>query len=392
MNQSTTNSEPSSADLPVSIQVSGRSPNGDFILSVLAKRTYCMVDNHWHVDEEQEPLFGDPVANAEHPALMERDTDLHAYKERTDVILKGHAYGRGRPSLTAGVRVADHRMMIHVSGDRIVERSAADRLRFSPPEPIEKVPLCYSHAYGGVDTLSEKKYGNPFLELADPYRGDGIDLAAASPFRYPRNAGGKGYLMEFDAATFEPIPLPNLEDPTQLLTPETLTYGDIDQWPKMPLPAATDWLDYGAFPRSALLGFVPLFDPALTTVREIEANFVPAEIWQEDFRGNASTYILGLNGASLPLQLPHLKGGEEIQLQGIHPEFEQWRFNLPNDVPTLRTDGRQGKLNETQSLIHTIVLNSDLQRLTILWRGSARALRPYMPEELDRMPFEVVWN
>ncbi|WP_372894662.1 DUF2169 domain-containing protein [Stieleria sp.] len=391
MNPSPSQPEPSTEELPVATQVSGRASNGDFILSVLAKRTYRMVDNHWYVDEEQEPLFGDPLANADHPALMQRDTDLHPQKEKTDVIIKGHAYGNGRTAFLAGVAIGEHRMMIHVSGDRIADRSPADRLQFSSPQPVDKIPLCYSRAYGGVDTVSEKKYGNPFLELAHQYRGTDIDLDAASPFRYPRNGGGMGYLMEFDPASFEPIPLPNLENPSQLLTPETLLYGDVDQWPLMPLPAATDWLDYGAFPRNALMGFVPLFDPQITTVLEIQAGYVPAEIWDEDFHGNPSTYIAGLNGASLPLQLPHLTGGEPVMLRDMHPQFEQWRFDLPGETPTLRTDGRQGKLNDTQPVIHTVVIDPDKQRMTILWRGSAKALRPYLPDELERMPFEVIW-
>ncbi|WP_182867486.1 DUF2169 domain-containing protein [Rhodopirellula sp. JC639] len=391
MNQSSSHATETD-ELPLATQVSGRSSNGDFILSVLAKRTYRWVDDHWHVDEEQEPLCGEPLANADHPALMERDSDLHPHKEKTDVIVKGHAYGDGRSAFLAGVDVNGHRMMIHVSGDRMADRTTTNRLYFSSPQPVEKVPLCFSRAYGGVDTLSEAKYGNPFLELADQYRGQEIDLEAASPFRYPRNAGGMGYLMELDPATFQPIPLPNLEAPSQLLTPETLTYGDIDQWPRMPLPAATDWVDYGMFPRNALMGFVPWFDPEIASVIEIEANYVPAEIWHEDFRGNPSTFIAGLNGAPLPLQLPHLTGGEQVMLRNIHPTHHQWGFTLPDEVPTLRTDGRQGKLNDTQAVIHTIVIHPDSGRLTTLWRGSAKALRPYLPEELERMPFEAIWN
>jgi hypothetical protein len=38
-----------------------------------------------------------------------------------------------------------------------------------------------------------------------------------------------------------------------------------------------------------------------------------------------------------------------------------------------------------------VVFEPDAMRLSIVWRGSAPALRPYLPEELKSMPLRVEW-
>jgi hypothetical protein len=92
------------------------------------------------------------------------------------------------------------------------------------------------------------------------------------------------------------------------------------------------------------------------------------------------------------LQLPLMRGDEGIGLENLHPRSPRFAFRLPGDRPRIWTDGRKGKLNETDPVIHTLVIYPDEEIFTILWRGSAPALRPYLPEELTSMPFRVVWS
>ena len=66
-------------------------------------------------------------------------------------------------------------------------------------------------------------------------------------------------------------------------------------------------------------------------------------------------------------------------------------MQLPGDRPKIWVDGRNGTLKPTTPVIHTIVIEPDEGRLSIVWRGSAPALRPYMDEELKTMPFKVEW-
>jgi hypothetical protein len=63
----------------------------------------------------------------------------------------------------------------------------------------------------------------------------------------------------------------------------------------------------------------------------------------------------------------------------------------PLDDGVLLLETFQGKLNKTKPVIHTVVFEPDHMRVSVVWRGSAPALRPYMPEELAKMPLKVEW-
>ena len=46
-------------------------------------------------------------------------------------------------------------------------------------------------------------------------------------------------------------------------------------------------------------------------------------------------------------------------------------------------------MNPTEPRLHTVLIEPDLERVTLVWCGSAPALRPYLPDELARMPLRV---
>jgi hypothetical protein len=43
-------------------------------------------------------------------------------------------------------------------------------------------------------------------------------------------------------------------------------------------------------------------------------------------------------------------------------------------------------------VVHTVLIEPDEMRLSIVWRGNAPALRPYSDEELAKMPLKVEWT
>ena len=97
------------------------------------------------------------------------------------------------------------------------------------------------------------------------------------------------------------------------------------------------------------------------------------------------------NGASLGLQSRHLHGGESCRLTNIHPKRKEFIFQLPKEMPKIKVDGRNGKLLNTNPVMHSVIIEPDENRLSIVWCGSAKAIRPYFEEELKTMPFEVNW-
>jgi hypothetical protein len=289
------------------------------------------------------------------------------------------------------VRVEQFEKRLLVIGDRRLGLNASNHPVFYEPGPVDRIPLRYSYAYGGTDQAAESKYGNPFTAVlegvADPAN---VDLGQAGLFHYPRNPSGRGYIVEATRSALSQVELPNLEDPADRLTPDRIVVGSPGAWPYMPLPQATDWVSYGWFPRQAYFGVVPLHAPLDGPIPEVTRGFVPPDLM--DMPKPTADWVFRIAcGASLGLQMPHLRGGERVLLEGIHPEKARFIFQLPSERPKMWTDGRKGRFNRTDPVIHTVVIEPDEHRLTLLWRGSAPALRPYLAEELESMPFRLEW-
>jgi hypothetical protein len=159
----------------------------------------------------------------------------------------------------------------------------------------------------------------------------------------------------------------------------------------MPLPQSTDWVHWGWFPRVAYFGAVPWHELGEHTVAESERGYAPADvlvdrpIWEKFDLRCAS-------GASLGLQVPYLRPDAVIGLVHIHASHSQFAVRLAGESPKIWTDGREGRLNETQPVIHTVVIEPDEGRLSVIWRGSASARRAYSLDELATMPFRATWS
>jgi len=382
----------SASEPAVARQMSGTDPSGANILAVLVKVTYLLLPGGRVVRaKEQLPLHEALVRDPEHPGVLADDTDLYPHKLATDVVLKGHAYAPS-PLARFGValRVNTAYKQIQVIGDRRCTLNSTGRIVFGAPEPVSTVPLRYDRAYGGEDVAATAKYGNPYEQLAR-YFGPGLASVRPSHWSYPRNPAGRGFLIESSKEAVEQLVLPNLEDPLDPLTPDRLICGRLQLWPRMPLPQAMAWVSGGWFPRLAYFGFVPEHEPPEHPLAEIARGYAPADILQDEPIAQKLDFRAA-NGASLGLQLPYLEGGEEIELSNLHPTAARVTFRLPRHRPKIWTDGRNGKLNETDPVIHSVIIEPDQDRFSIVWRGSAPALRPYMPEELDTMPFVVRWS
>ena len=375
---------------PDVLQVSGFDPEARPILSVLVKRTYQILpDGRANPASEQLPLRLDIENDEDNPRRFHRDTDAYPFKVRTDVVVHGAVEGRGRPSTTASVRVGNTLKAIAVFGDRKVALTGTGRLLFSDPEPIEKIPLRYDRAYGGIDQAAHDRHGNP-VEALNKYMNPPFDPFLASPYLYPRNHVGVGYLVEATAAAVDRLVLPNLEDPADLLSPDRLVVGASGRWPLMPIPQSFDWVDMGTFPRLAYAGVVHDHEPLRAPVAEVARGFAPANLLDEKPLEQQIDARF-TSGASLGLQVPYLMGGETCQLENIHPRQQVWSFRVPAERPEIKVDGRNGTLKDTSPVIHTLEIDAEKSLVSVLWRGSAAALRPYGDEELKTMPLLVRW-
>jgi hypothetical protein len=253
---------------------------------------------------------------------------------------------------------------------------------------VSKLPLSFRFADGGRDQVAEAKYGIPAAKHAELLAISRID--DLSPYLYPRNACGRGYLVELSREGVESLELPQLEEPEDRLTPRRLAAEQPQRWTEMPFPQSLGWLGYGWFPRISLMGVVPAHVSPTHRLFEVRKGWVAADILEEKPAERAFD-MRACNAASWGLQLPFLAGGEEVTLFNLSPLSSQLRFALPRERPEIWTDGRKGKFNETKPVMHALIIEPDRALLSIVWRGAAPALRPYTDEELAQMPLKVKW-
>lgn len=243
-------------------------------------------------------------------------------KPATDVVLHGHAYpsNQERTEGTVGVRVGPVRKVARVFGDRrVIPRMGFNAI--SEPEPFDRIPLIYEHAFGGRDQRH-----------ADPSR---------HSFE-PRNPVGRGYRDPDQGVKGEWL-LPNLEDPEHLYRspgdrPPPVGFGYV----------APDWP-----PRSAYAG---TYDKAWSDSRK---PLLPTDFDRRFF-----------NAASPGLVAPgYLVGDEPISVIGAS-ETGRVDFTLPGlPAPTCRVMLRRGKPAELQTVLDTVLIDMDSMALTLTWRA-----------------------
>jgi hypothetical protein len=197
-------------------------------------------------------------------------------------------------------------------------------------------------------------------------------------------------LIEATAKSVDSLRLPNLEDPEDPLSPDRLVARHWRKWPDMPVPAGVDWVDLGWFPRIAYFGAVPEHDPPAVMIPEVARGFAPRDVLTAAPPAEKFSFRCA-SGASLGLQVPFLRGDEPVELVHMHESRERVSFRLPAHVPRLWIDGRKAGLRATTPVIHTVVIEPDQLRVSVVWRGAGAALRGYLPDELERMPLRVEW-
>lgn len=186
--------------------------------ALLAKATFQVVraptgdkrETHALELETQEPLplcFEDEETDL---GLRPRD-DLVHNREVFEVILLGAAYTQGETPATATMvtmQVGEVKHELLVVGNRRWENSGLGGATMTEPEPFDRMPMTWEHAFGGTAAVEIDE--GSFVEVADSRNraGKGFDAEAAA----------EGLGSTFQAPEGYPVldhqrSLPNLEDP-----------------------------------------------------------------------------------------------------------------------------------------------------------------------------------
>ena len=323
-----------------------KGPGNRTFLIIIVKGTFDIRSGETAaVSPEQIPVaFGDEVYDEEEGGSVKFESDIVPFKPRGDVVLVGKAYAPGgSPAESADVslRVGNARKTIRVIGDRHWEYSGRlFPVLVSDPEPFTEMDIVYERAFGGIDTK-----GSGWCE---------------------ENPSGRGFYGKKSKEVLDNAPLPNLEDPKEL----------IKDWDDHPKPVGFGFYSRSAAPRSGYLG---TYDDKWREERSPD----PPEDFRFDYYNGAHPdlqvegYLKGDEGVELVNLDPD--GNTQFQLPGVHLSLEVTRtdeFDIAESSASEEDDTEYEEpeepsitTEEIQLNLDTLCLIPDEKRLYMVWRG-----------------------
>jgi hypothetical protein len=334
----------------------------------LVKFTY-QIKGATAVPSQPEPLRFDFWSDEKLEPRFPPGSDYWLDKQFSDVVIRGSAFapaGRPTPSMFVAAQVGRVVKRIAVFGKRLVEWSQGNP-RPSRPEPFAEMPLLYQNAYGGLDN----RVPIP-AQLEQGYmRTAALGMQFDHPGLYPRNPVGKGYLVLPDP--IDGVELPNLEDPTDLLTAERLITRKPELWYRQPLPWCFEWTVGLSFPRYLFMGIDAWFPPPDdSTLPEVKRGFIPAHLRRrlEQERDLAAGY---LQEASLGMLVGTPLAGQPVILTGMHPEEPTITFTVPS-APLIEIEV-EGERAVLPPLLTNLVIFPAEKKFTAVYCARTKGLR-----------------
>lgn len=166
---------------------------------------------------------------------------------------------------------------------------------------------------------------------------------------YPTNLAGKGFVCSHMEEAVDKVPLPNIEDPDDLLQPEgfivEMTEFDLE---KLRVPAGWGTYPLGAYPRGKYWGPYPwdvdLAKAAIDKAKEDYDEEDPDDkpiLEQLDKLEVKIIQPLAFQEAHPKLQVKEIRGDEDVYFTNLTPDGNLY-FKLPGVHPTVTIDMSEG--------------------------------------------------
>jgi len=294
-------------------------PNEDAVdtLYVIVKATFNFGREFTLADEQPPPTPSDVYWTEPGKSSIKYASDMHTGKPATDIIMLGHACVPGQKEATqldVSLTVGKVSKTVQVFGDRQWQDGQMTR-----PAPFKTMPLVYEKAYGGVHIA------NGQLSDADT-----------------RNPVGRGFAGTRKPGEMNGVPLPNLEDPRQLIR-------DVHD---QPTPACFGFCAPNWHPRVAFAG---TYDDTWKTTR---APYLPVD-YDSRF----------LNMAHPDLIYPgYLQGNEPVTITNMHPDGA-FKFDLPQVNPVTRVTVGE-RVEQPAFNLETLILEPNQRKVSMVWRAA----------------------
>jgi hypothetical protein len=247
--------------------------------------------------------------------------DLCVLKPGTDFVVVGHAvapHGREVPFVDVTVHCGTRTKVLRVFGDRLWVDGALG-VRLGEPEPLVRVPLAWSRAYGGFDASVPDK-----------------------PVEEPRNPVGRGVARRSGALVGRPGP--QIDDPDHPVRSPSRRHTPVG---------------------CAALG--RHFEPRRTHAGTCDAGWL-----QTRFPGRPADYRDEHQNAAPPDQVftSALRGGEDVYVGGVHVDGPI-SFKIPRRWIVIEAE-IDGATQTARPHLDTVLVDGDARLVEMVWRGSFR--------------------
>jgi hypothetical protein len=287
-------------------------------------------------------------------AAVRFESDLCPPKVGVDVLVNAICYPPGGEARQCypEVKVGDHPVRrVAVIGDRVAWIKGGGTPVFSPAKKFSALPLRYEYAYGGVDRQH-----------------------AMSPLMCGSNPIGTGYLMapvQGEAPRDRWTPLPNIEWPDRLLTPDTLLVPMMGKQAELRAPAGFGPIPRHWEPRSLKAGMPGDAKPMWKLL------FADQDKDGEHFREMQPSFW---NAAPEGMVFPQLEGHEKITLRHMHRQWEDLVIRLPIMQPSLRVAINDNAMEAVAVTLDTVQVEVEAGEVMLTWRGTVPR-----PDDLDAL-------
>jgi hypothetical protein len=375
-------------------------PIGKLYLGCFAKRSYRFGGGGLSLADDQAPLIVEPELMVDEPerySWLADDSDLVAEKQATDVVVLGRAHARGRAKeLAVAVAVGSAARRLRVLGERRVEVKPDGAITFSSTEGFESVALVPQNAYGGADlhaqyALETDTTGRRLLDLPPELR----PTETVWLYEYPRNSVGAGFFIDTGPGGRRRVHgarLPQIEDPSDTISPERLFLRSPLAWMDAPMPGSLGWVHHAWYPRLVrYIGHLLEHDPPERAVRE--STFPDGhDLDDESPPDERRVHPRALQGAAPGLAVERLRGDELVLLENLHREHAELRFSLPAEAPSFRMRPAGLKVMTPRAALQTVRLEPELDRVTLTWCGSVPLLGKIDEEFVRNTELTVSWG
>lgn len=367
----------------------GGDPNGEGCFAyALIKLAYKINTEKGRLENMPAVALENDFRNKDLVPRLPAHSDFWPAKQSTDVAVLGSAYAVGQPvrKMITGVEVGSRNKQVLVIGDRNVEWRKDRQAKIGEAQLFTRMPMSIERAYGGCD------FRVPFKK--DDPRSMGVTLECDYPGLYPRNPWGTGYLVMPEP--IDGMPLPNLEDPNDVLTAERILLGDPANWFQQPLPCYLEWTPVNCFPRNIFFAIEcePWFPaPDDASLKEVKQGHLPTGYREhlKDQHYGTAPHLRFRQESSPGLMFSKDLHGAGIRITGMHPQHAGLEFQLPKAAPYIEMKIEK-KREELQPHLASLAIYPDQEYLTMTYTVSMPSPRPFLPGIHKYIPIAVSVN